>query len=127
MYLFVIIDWYSRKIINYELLEKAFVLKCLKRALGRCQPEIMNSDQGSHFTNADYLELLTMHEVKVSMDGKGRARDNSRTEPAEVPCLVGAPGCSGHHFVGIYRGADLGVQHTPDSQQWYGAPRTAMA
>ncbi|WP_217634752.1 IS3 family transposase [Paenibacillus naphthalenovorans] len=83
MYLFVIIDWYSRKIIDYELsstLEKAFVLTCLKRALGRCQPEIINSDQGSHFTNPDYLDLLVKHQVKVSMDGKGRARDNSRTE-----------------------------------------------
>ena len=28
----------------------------------------------------DYLDLLTTHDVKVSMDGKGRARDNSRTE-----------------------------------------------
>ncbi|WP_138752987.1 DDE-type integrase/transposase/recombinase [Paenibacillus sinopodophylli] len=53
---------------------------CLKVALGRCQPEIMNSDQGSHFTDADYLELLSAHDVKVSMDGKGRVRDNSRTE-----------------------------------------------
>lgn len=40
----------------------------------------MNSDQGSHFTNADYLELLEIAGVKVSMDGKGRAMDNSRTE-----------------------------------------------
>ncbi|WP_369815540.1 IS3 family transposase [Anoxybacillus sp. P3H1B] len=83
MYLFVIIDWYSRKIIDDGLsstLEKAFVLTCLKRALERCQPEIINSDQGSHFTNPDYLDLLSEHHVNVSMDGKGRARDNSRTE-----------------------------------------------
>ena len=35
MYLFVIIDWYSRKIIDYELsstIDKAFVLTCLKPA-----------------------------------------------------------------------------------------------
>jgi putative transposase len=83
MYLFNIIDWYSRKVIDYELsntLEKSFVLRCLKRAFSRCKPEIMNSDQGSRFTNADYLELLEKAEVKVSMDGKGRATDNSRTE-----------------------------------------------
>ncbi|WP_455072792.1 IS3 family transposase [Paenibacillus caseinilyticus] len=83
MYLFTIIDWYSRKVIDYELsstLEKGFVMTCLKRAFKRCKPEIMNSDQGSHFTNADYLELLEKEEVKVSMDGKGRATDNSRTE-----------------------------------------------
>lgn len=83
MYLFLIMDWYSRKVIDYELsstLEKSFVLKCLIRAFSRCKPEIMNSDQGSHFTNADYLELLESKGVKVSMDGKGRATDNSRTE-----------------------------------------------
>lgn len=83
MYLFNIIDWYSRKVIDDELsntLEKGFVLRCLKRAFSRCKPEIMNSDQGSHFTNSDYLELLEKAEVKVSMDGKGRATDNSRTE-----------------------------------------------
>lgn len=82
-YLFLIIDWYSRKVIDYELsstLEKGFVLKCLKRAFSHCKPEIMNSDQGSHFTNSDYLELLEKAGVKVSMDGKGRATDNSRTE-----------------------------------------------
>jgi putative transposase len=83
MYLFNIIDWYSRKVIDYELsntLEKGFVLKCLRRAFSRCKPEIMNSDQGSHFTNATYLEMLEKEGVKVSMDGKGRATDNSRTE-----------------------------------------------
>jgi putative transposase len=83
MYLFNIIDWYSRKVIDYELsntLEKGFVLKCLRRAFRSYRPEIINSDQGSHFTNAAYLELLEQAGVKVSMDGKGRATDNSRTE-----------------------------------------------
>lgn len=83
MYLFNIIDWYSRKVIDYELsntLEKGFVMKCLERAFKRCKPEIMNSDQGAHFTNADYVNLLTQEGVKISMDGKGRATDNSRTE-----------------------------------------------
>lgn len=83
MYLFNIIDWYSRKVIDYELsstLEKGFVLTCLKRAFRRCKPEIMNSDQGSHFTNPSYLELLEAEGIQISMDGKGRARDNSRTE-----------------------------------------------
>jgi putative transposase len=38
MYLFIIIDWYSRRIVDYELsstLEKSFVLNCLKRTLGK--------------------------------------------------------------------------------------------
>ena len=83
MYLFVIIDWYSRKIVDYELsstLEKTFVMNCLKRALAVQKPEIVNSDQGSHFTNPDYLELLESAGIRVSMDGKGQALDNVRTE-----------------------------------------------
>ena len=83
MYLFVIIDWYSRCIVDFELsstLDKAFVLTCLKRALNHLRPEIINSDQGSHFTNPDYLNLLESHDVKISMDGKGQALDNVRTE-----------------------------------------------
>lgn len=83
LYLFIIIDWYSRYIVDYEIsfsLEKEFVLRCLSRAMETRSPEIINSDQGSHFTNAGYLELLQGHGVKVSMDGKGRCRDNIRTE-----------------------------------------------
>jgi len=67
MYLFVIIDWYSRCIVDYELslsLEKSFVMNCLKRALSIRRPAIINSDQGSHFTNSDYLNLLKDHGVK---------------------------------------------------------------
>lgn len=83
MYLFIIIDWYSRYIIDYELsntLEKSFVMDTLKRALRNQKPEIINSDQGSHFTNPDYLNLLKASQVQVSMDGKGQALDNVRTE-----------------------------------------------
>ncbi|WP_338078453.1 IS3 family transposase [Anoxybacteroides rupiense] len=83
MYLFVIIDWCSRCIVDYELsstLEKTFVMNCLERALKSRKPEIMNRDQGSHFTNPDYLGLLDRAEIKVSMDGKGQALDNVRTE-----------------------------------------------
>lgn len=83
MYLFVIIDWYSRMIVDYELsstIDKGFVMTCLKRAFSRCKPEIMNSDQGSHFTNPDYIKLLSDHGIRISMDGKGQALDNVRTE-----------------------------------------------
>jgi len=83
LYLFIIIDWYSRCIVDFELsltLEKDFVMTCLKRALAKTQPEICNSDQGSHFTNQDYIQLLKEHHIKISMDGKGQALDNVRTE-----------------------------------------------
>jgi len=83
MYLFIIIDWYSRHIVDFELsntLDKSFVLNCLSRALSKYNPEIINSDQGGHFTNPDYIKLLEEAGVKISMDGKGQALDNARTE-----------------------------------------------
>ena len=83
LYLFIIIDWYSRMIVDYELsttIDKPFVMYTLKRALKNHKPEIINSDQGSHFTNPDYIKLLESSNVKISMDGKGQALDNVRTE-----------------------------------------------
>ena len=61
-------------------LEKTFVLKCFRRALSGCKPEIINSDQGSHFSNPDYIALLNESNVRISMDGKGQCLDNTRTE-----------------------------------------------
>jgi putative transposase len=83
MYLFVILDWYSRCVVDYELsstLDKSFILNRLTRALARQKPEIINSDQGGHFTNPDYCMLLERNGVKISMDGKGQCLDNARTE-----------------------------------------------
>lgn len=79
MYLVAVIDVYSRYIISWELsqtLEIDFVLTAVKRALRQGKPLIMNSDQGSHFTSPKYIELLKEANVKISMDGKGRAIDN---------------------------------------------------
>ena len=39
-------------------------------------PEILNSDQGSQFTSAEYRNLVLSSGAKFSMDGKGRALDN---------------------------------------------------
>lgn len=83
LYLFIIIDWHTRQIVDYEVsytLEKEFVLRCLRRALRNRKPEIINSDQGSHFTNQAYLDLMESNGVRISMDGKGQALDNVRTE-----------------------------------------------
>lgn len=39
-------------------------------------PEIINSDQGSQFTSDIYTDCLKSHEIRISMDGRGRAIDN---------------------------------------------------
>lgn len=79
MYLYAIMDWYSRYIVDWQLdqsLEIGFVLETMKRALARRKPGIINSDQGSHFTSPQYIDLLKDNQVRISMDGKGRAKDN---------------------------------------------------
>lgn len=42
--------------------------------------KMIETPQGSHFTNPDYLQLLEDYGVKISMDGKGQALDNIVTE-----------------------------------------------
>ncbi|WP_432422610.1 IS3 family transposase, partial [Thermoanaerobacterium thermosaccharolyticum] len=84
MYLVAIIDWYSRYIVGYALsntLEHTFVIDTIKKAIKQHgAPEIMNSDQGSQFSCEDYINLLKENNIKISMDGKGRALDNHRIE-----------------------------------------------
>ena len=63
-----------------QTLEIGCVLSCVERALKTATPEILNSDQGSHFTSEQYLGLLVPQGIRISMDGKGRALDNIFTE-----------------------------------------------
>ena len=83
-YLVAIIDWFSRYVVSWELsetLEIEFCLNNLKRALNAGTPEIHNSDQGSHFTSRQYIDILNRREtIKISMDGRGRCMDNIFTE-----------------------------------------------
>lgn len=83
MYLVAILDWFSRFVVSWKLaqtLEISFVVNALTRALTGATPQIMNSDQGSHFTSPHYLEPLLQKQVAISMDGRGRALDNIFTE-----------------------------------------------
>lgn len=79
LYLVAIIDWYSRYVIHWEIsdsLEIGFVLDTSRSALEKAVPEIMNSDQGSHFTSPKYTELFLNAGSEISMDHRGRAYDN---------------------------------------------------
>lgn len=40
------------------------------------KPEIFNTDQGSQYTAHNFIEVLENHQIKISMDGKGRALEN---------------------------------------------------
>ncbi len=83
MYLVAILDWYSRYVVSWALdqtLQMPFVLAAVERALVQARPEIINSDQGSHFTSPQYLDRFVAIGSQISMDGRGRAMDNIFTE-----------------------------------------------
>lgn len=79
LYLFAVIDWYSRFVLSWELsttLDTAFCLEGLDKALKQGVPRIFNSDQGVQFTSKEFTGRLQQAEVAISMDGRGRALDN---------------------------------------------------
>ena len=79
LYLVAIMDWYSRYVLAWNLsntLDAEFCFQALEEALSKGKPEIFNTDQGSQFTSEAFTGLLEQHEVKISMDGKGRYADN---------------------------------------------------
>ena len=79
VYLTAVIDWYSRYVLSWRLsnrLESTFCLDALDVALQGGKPEIFNTDQGSQFTSAAFVNRLLDRAVAVSMDGRGRALDN---------------------------------------------------
>ena len=79
LYLVSIIDWQSRYVVVWRLsntLEVGFCTEALQEALGQGQPEAFNTDQGSQFTRGKFIQTLQEQQVKISMDGKVRYRDN---------------------------------------------------
>jgi putative transposase len=80
LYLVAIMDWHSRKVLAWKLsnsLSSDFCVEALEEAIARFgKPEIFNTDQGSQFTSAEFISVLKRHEIRISMDGKGRWRDN---------------------------------------------------
>lgn len=80
VYLVAIIDWYSRKVLAWQVsntLDSSFCVECLESALqAHGAPEIFNTDQGCQFTSTAFTNVLKRHDIKISMDGRGRALDN---------------------------------------------------
>jgi putative transposase len=79
MYLVAVMDWFSRYVIAWDVantMEAAFCVDALNRALAQGAPGIFNTDQGSQFTSAEFTGALLALDVRISMDGRGRALDN---------------------------------------------------
>lgn len=79
VYLMAIIDWFSRFVLDWSLnisMEADFCVETLKRVLMNGSCTIFNTDQGAQFTSDAFTQALQEKEIKISMDGKGRAIDN---------------------------------------------------
>ena len=79
VYLTAVIDWNSRYILSWELsitLDTEFCITALKSSLFKGKPDIFNTDQGCQYTSKEFTEILESHNIKISMDGKGRYLDN---------------------------------------------------
>jgi putative transposase len=78
--LVAIIDWFSRRVLAWRVsisLDAAFCIEALEEALARYgKPAIFHSDQGSQFTSTAFTAVLHREQIAISMDGKGRWRDN---------------------------------------------------
>jgi putative transposase len=79
-YLVAVMDWASRKVLSFRVsntLDDSFCIEALEEALQKYgTPDIFNTDQGSQFTSDDFIQVLKDHDIKPSMDGRGRWRDN---------------------------------------------------
>ena len=80
MYLIAIMDWATRKVLSWRLsntLDTTFCVEALKETLLKYgAPKIFNTDQGCQFTSEAFTPVLKTCNIKISMDGKGRFRDN---------------------------------------------------
>ncbi len=79
MYLVAVIDWFSRFVLSWQLsntLETHFCVTALELAFEYGQPHIFNTDQGAQFTANAFTVPLLARDIRISMDGRGRALDN---------------------------------------------------
>lgn len=86
VYLAMIMDAYSRKIIGYAISEKInteLALTALKQAIALRKPSagcIHHSDQGIQYCSKEYTQYLQDCELGISMSRRGNCYDNAKAE-----------------------------------------------
>ncbi|WP_373569547.1 IS3 family transposase [Escherichia coli] len=86
LYLAVVIDLFSRKIIGWSMqsrMTKDIVLNALLMAVWRRNPEkqvLVHSDQGSQYTSHEWQSFLKSHGLEGSMSRRGNCHDNAVAE-----------------------------------------------
>ena len=74
----------TRRVLAWRLsnsLTADFCIEAVEAAIARYgTPGIFNPDQGSQVTSSEFVGLLQGYAIRISMDGKGRSRDNGFIE-----------------------------------------------
>ena len=81
LYLVAVIDLYSRFVVNWSLsntMTSEWCTEALQEAVSlHGVPQMVNTDQGSQFTADEFAGyVINDLQIRLSMDGKGRAIDN---------------------------------------------------
>jgi len=86
IYLAVILDLYSRKVIGYALsrhIDTKLTLSALRMAIGKRNPTpgcIHHSDRGVQYASSEYVNELRNYGFEISMSRKGNPYDNAACE-----------------------------------------------
>ena len=114
MYLVAVMDWNSRKVLSWRLsntLDTDFCVDALEDAINRFgTPDIFNTDQGVQFTSKSFTGVLKRHDIKISMDGRGRVQDNIFIERLWWTVK--------HHYIYLHT-FDNGTQLRTGLREWF--------
>jgi putative transposase len=86
LYLAVILDLFSRRVIGWALserLERTIAVEALQMALSERRPTcglLHHSDRGSQYASQEYQQLLAQHGIVSSMSRRGNCWDNAVAE-----------------------------------------------
>src|SRR5438552_4337870 len=86
LYLVVILDLFSRRVVGWALrnrITRELALEALTMALAHRQPGpglMHHSDRGSQYASADYRAVLAAHGIVISMSRRGNRWDNAVAE-----------------------------------------------
>jgi putative transposase len=86
LYLAVLIDLYSRKVVGWamsERIDQRLVIDALNMAIQQSRPKpglIHHTDQGRQYSSTAYAEILKRHGMVPSMSRRGNCYDNAVAE-----------------------------------------------
>ena len=79
VYLAIVVDVFTRGLRGWCLsrsLDQDLTLTALRGALRTHVPDVHHSDQGVQYAADDHINLLKLHDIRISMAAVGKAEEN---------------------------------------------------